>query len=239
MKWSKIASHLPGRTDNEIKNHWNTHIKKKLKKMGIDPLTHKPLPPPPPPPSDHHQPQDLQSDHHHHQQESPFPSSTCGISELDQYKEIPDTLLEVPIDSLMEVNNGFCTDEVPLIELHEINLVPSRSAPSPASTTTTSSSSSSFCSSFSSSSSSSSSSHDGNSSTILEVEGLDLELPNFELQCDLGFWDDDFTRTLDLIINGDGGDSYSDRNNETIHEEPPTQFSRMVLDLESWKQELF
>ncbi|CAN8274183.1 unnamed protein product [Cochlearia groenlandica] len=42
-KWSKIASRLPGRTDNEIKNHWNTHIKKKLLKMGIDPMTHKPL----------------------------------------------------------------------------------------------------------------------------------------------------------------------------------------------------
>ncbi|XVF87909.1 hypothetical protein PTKIN_Ptkin19aG0006100 [Pterospermum kingtungense] len=29
-KWSKIASHLAGRTDNEIKNVWNTHLKKRL-----------------------------------------------------------------------------------------------------------------------------------------------------------------------------------------------------------------
>ncbi|XP_039025670.1 transcription factor MYB41-like [Hibiscus syriacus] len=41
-KWSAIASRLPGRTDNEVKNYWNTNIKKKLLRMGIDPFTHTP-----------------------------------------------------------------------------------------------------------------------------------------------------------------------------------------------------
>ncbi|XP_057440652.1 transcription factor MYB93 [Lotus japonicus] len=41
-KWSAIATHLPGRTDNEIKNFWNTHLKKKLIQMGFDPMTHQP-----------------------------------------------------------------------------------------------------------------------------------------------------------------------------------------------------
>ncbi|KAI6691256.1 hypothetical protein NL676_028084 [Syzygium grande] len=42
-KWSLIAGRLPGRTDNEIKNYWNTHIKRKLIGRGIDPQTHRPL----------------------------------------------------------------------------------------------------------------------------------------------------------------------------------------------------
>ncbi|KAL6911894.1 hypothetical protein ACP4OV_000699 [Aristida adscensionis] len=36
VRWSMIAAQLPGRTDNEIKNHWNTHLKKQLRRMGLD-----------------------------------------------------------------------------------------------------------------------------------------------------------------------------------------------------------
>ncbi|XP_071733649.1 transcription repressor MYB5-like [Rutidosis leptorrhynchoides] len=42
-RWSLIAGRIPGRTDNEIKNYWNTHLTKKLIGEGIDPKTHKPL----------------------------------------------------------------------------------------------------------------------------------------------------------------------------------------------------
>jgi transcription factor MYB, plant len=32
-RWAAIPSYLPKRTDNDIKNYWNTHLKKKLKNM--------------------------------------------------------------------------------------------------------------------------------------------------------------------------------------------------------------
>lgn len=43
FRWAAIAAQLPGRTDNEIKNLWNTCLKKRLLSMGIDPSTHKAL----------------------------------------------------------------------------------------------------------------------------------------------------------------------------------------------------
>ncbi|TYJ22667.1 hypothetical protein E1A91_A08G140700v1 [Gossypium mustelinum] len=45
-RWSLIAGRLPGRTDNEIKNYWNTNLSKRLLSQGIDPNTHQTLPKP-------------------------------------------------------------------------------------------------------------------------------------------------------------------------------------------------
>lgn len=35
-RWSKIAQHLPGRTDNEIKNYWRTRVQKQARHLKID-----------------------------------------------------------------------------------------------------------------------------------------------------------------------------------------------------------
>ncbi|MED6174530.1 Transcription factor myb17 [Stylosanthes scabra] len=36
-RWAAIASHLPGRTDNEIKNFWNTQLKKRVPRSSFTP----------------------------------------------------------------------------------------------------------------------------------------------------------------------------------------------------------
>nr|AKN79616.1 MYBR1 [Gentiana rigescens] len=48
-RWSLIAGRLPGRTEKEVKNYWDSHLKRKLISMGIDPDNHHPQGPPPGP----------------------------------------------------------------------------------------------------------------------------------------------------------------------------------------------
>ncbi|CAI0553124.1 unnamed protein product [Linum tenue] len=35
-RWSRIAQHLPGRTDNEIKNYWRTRVQRQARQLNIE-----------------------------------------------------------------------------------------------------------------------------------------------------------------------------------------------------------
>ncbi|KAJ4754099.1 Myb-related transcription factor [Rhynchospora pubera] len=103
-RWSKIAAQLPGRTDNDVKNIWNTHIKKKLVKMGIDPITHKPFSPSENPSDESHGEEEeektpvdsLCSDSEKSLASSSVSSSSVSSSSSNSTSLVKDEIIEVP-----------------------------------------------------------------------------------------------------------------------------------------------
>lgn len=109
-RWSLIAGRIPGRTDNEIKNYWNTHLSKKLINQGIDPRTHKPL-------NSVNNPSSSSSSiipNIHHQNNTPFfASSSAPLSDHHQHHPITTnyTITNNQSDDPSHHNNHYSTQQ--------------------------------------------------------------------------------------------------------------------------------
>lgn len=138
--------------------------------------------------------------------ETSIQSSITEESKVEENKSMRSTF-----ETMELMNNGFCVDEVPLIEPHEMLV---SCAASSSSTTY---------------SSPSSSSHGSNNNFLEDLQFSDFEWPDN----DIDLWGDDLSSCWDLLMN----DADSDRKQAAAidHHPPPiNQCPRMVLDQESW-----
>lgn len=124
-RWSLIAGRLPGRTDNEVKNYWNSHLRKKLISSGIDPRNHRLNQTIFPPPTQTSNPTIMnenptesivthERDHVRAQTEQAVARGSC-LDEEQNSSGLPDLNLELKISeapSLSINSSGFIRDEL-------------------------------------------------------------------------------------------------------------------------------